>query len=759
MDKHGEDIEKQVYAEALRKASHEYEELLREFSILRLLNDSIQVGLGFTEICQKLVQFITEMLNVENASVMVLNEDTMELELLVGKGVLEETGTVYHNHCWPGKTFKIGEGIAGKAFLERKSILINDTLRDPRFRGNEMQKVVVRSILSIPLIHEDRVHGVLNISNSLPNAFTQKKEHALSVIASTASVALSYALTVEQLKQVNTELNVRNRELGAVVSLSEFLHANLELDIILEESLQAILQAFDVAGAAISLFEEGGTTSSVHSVKSHPPQDFSKAFAAFHSCFGSEMLRTRKEILRSLPADEFFEEKHPEKITFVGMPLFSGGQCIGFLIIIPTEGRAAFEAERRLLISFCSQIGMAIHNCQLIRRLRENIAELQEARRKLVQSEKLALLGEMVSSVAHEINNPLAAIQGYSDLLLMEKALAPEQKKMLERITLCVDRTRKIVQGLLSFSRKTELQTQPAKIHELIERALQHREHDFNFSNIQVVTHLEAGEPVVRADPNKIEQVFLNLINNAFDSMAESGGTLSIATRLAGTTAVEISFADTGPGVRKRDRRKIFEPFFTTKEVGKGTGLGLSISYGIIQEHGGTLQLDEEYTDGAKFVVTLPLTFEQMKEREDTQQEKISSNGQRGRILVVDDEEVVLEFMKKALQTEGFSVECVSEGRHALSLAKTGLYDLVISDIKMPGPVDGRRLFFLCQEEHPHLAERFIFITGDIAQRETAGFLEESGRPFLLKPFPVKTLLDIANETLGKSRMKKSGDE
>jgi len=752
MKNHPENTEKQIYAEALRKASHDYEELIREFSILRLLNDSIQIGLGFTEICQKLVQFITEMMNVENASVMVLDEDKGELKLLVAKGLLDDSGTLYADSRWSGKTFKVGEGIAGKAVAERKSILINDTLRDPRFVRDGTQKVSIRSILSIPLIHEYRVHGVLNISNSEPGAFTHRKEHALSIIASTASVAMSYALAVEQLKRVNSELHGRNKELGAVVALSELLHANLELDEVLDESLQRILEAIDVSGAAIFIVE-GDATVALKSSTARSLKDLSSVFAILNRSFGSEIMASAGIFHRSGASGELIGNgcPLPDEINIAGIPLFSGEQCMGILMTVDCRSGPMAKEEEKLLISFGNQIGMAIHNCRLISHLRENILELRETRRKLIQSDKLALLGEMLSSVAHEVNNPLAAIQGYSDLLRSDQSVTAKQKKMLDKIVLCVDRTRKIVQGLLSFARKTELQKAPAKVHELIERAIEHREHDFRLRSFTITREFVRGEPIALVDMNQIEQVFLNLINNAYDSMTgRESGDLTITTRLVNDgAAIEIAFADTGPGVPEGNVQKIFEPFFTTKEIGKGTGLGLSISYGIIQEHGGMLFLDERYQRGARFVVCLPVTDEQSYSDGGEQQlDGSEAAAQKGRVLIVDDEEVVLDFLETALRAEGFAVECASTGDEAFERLKEKSFDLIISDIKMPGRLDGRRLFHIFTKEKPEMANHFVFISGDIMESETSRFLEESGRPFLLKPFSMKDLRQVISKTL-----------
>jgi len=750
--------ESRVYAEALRQASRDYEELVDEFSILRLLNDSLQVGLGYNEICRKLIQFLTETMNVENASVMVFDPEKDEIRLLAGKSFYEDKGSICSDGSWSGKTFKLGEGIAGQVAKERKSIRVNDTLTDSRFVSAEGQKVSVRSILSLPLAHGGHLHGVLNLSSSEPEVFTSKKEHALNIIASTASVALSQALSEENLKQSNMELTVRNRELGAVIALSESLHSNLELDPVLAESLENISDGFDIEAAAIFLEdkEAGAMRLRSYTARSKEPgvkrllQDVSARLS--EEIIGSKNNRPFVSPVEIAdPSQDSEDASRNGRRTCIGVPLLSGEDCFGTLLILCASETAFEEAEINLLSSFCRQISAAIHNSILVSRLKENISELKETREKLIQSDKLALLGEMVSGVAHEINNPLAAIMGYSELLLDDGSISDNGITMLERTITCVVRCRKIVQGLLSFARKTELEKKPARINDIIDRVLAHRDYDLTVSNIEVVKDYAIEDPIAIVDPNQVEQVFLNLLNNAFDSMAgrDVPGILEIRTCLIEDNMVQIEFIDNGRGISEKDKTKLFEPFFTTKEVGKGTGLGLSVSYGIIKEHEGDLYIDDAHYCGAKFVLTLPLaSTQQAAEEPFSPGASFVRTRVSGRALIVDDEDVVADVMEAALSAKGFSVDCAADGEQAYRMMKVNEYDLIVSDIRMPGAMDGRRLFFEVRKTNPELAERFVFISGDVMEKKTAEFLKESGRSYLLKPFSLNDLHQVIQKTL-----------
>ncbi len=748
MTESGENLEKRIYVDALRKAARDYEELVGELSILRRLNDSFKVGLSFLDICRNLLEFVTEALNVENASIMEYDEGKQELRLLVARNFYEGEGAVFEEVGRSRRVFKLGEGIAGQAARDRKSVLIDDARDDPRFVNDRDQKVSIRSMLSLPLVHGDRLHGVLNLSNSEPHAFHKRKEHALNLIASTAALALSHAVAVDKMRRLNESLTNRNKELDIVIALSESLHANLDPDIVLNESLNNVLRGFDIDAVGIFLDEQ---PSGAMELKAHRTRQIgipvAPTLTLLNERFGKEIMAKRGPMVYTgLNARK--GDSHMPAVC-VGVPLFSGDDCFGILMACRSSRPSFEEGEITLLRSICNQISLAIHNSILISRLKENIHELQETRHKLIQADKLALLGEMLSSVAHEINNPLAAIMGYSELLLDHEPLTERTRELLRKVVLCVDRSRKIVQGLLSFARKTELKKSEVNVHEVVDRALEYREHDFTLNGIEVIKEYMNEAPLAILDCNQMEQVFLNLINNAFDSMVGRAepGVLRIVTRLIDQSTLQVEFTDNGGGIAPKNRARVFEPFFTTKEVGKGTGLGLSVSYGIVKEHEGNLYLDESCEHGARFVVTLPLSKNfALKEESKCDGEPVCANA--ARVLVVDDEEVVADVISTVLASDGFAVECASDGESAYRMLGSTSYDLVITDIKMPGAMDGKRLFRALRKENPEMAERFIFVTGDIIERETESFLKESGRAFLLKPFSIRDLRELVQKAL-----------
>jgi two-component system NtrC family sensor kinase len=235
-----------------------------------------------------------------------------------------------------------------------------------------------------------------------------------------------------------------------------------------------------------------------------------------------------------------------------------------------------------------------------------DITDSAALRDKLVHAERMAAIGQLVSGVAHEVNNPLTAILGFADLL-MENADLPESARKDIRVILQeAQRTKQIVQNLLSFARQMPPQRNAVQLNSILRRTIQLRSYDFHSHGIEIIEHLDENLPEVIGDAHQLQQVFLNILNNAYDAVHEVGraARIEIMSTKAGDV-VEVSFSDNGNGITHPD--KIFDPFFTTKEVGKGTGLGLSICYGIVKEHGGEILCHNNLgVQGATFIVRLP---------------------------------------------------------------------------------------------------------------------------------------------------------
>jgi two-component system NtrC family sensor kinase len=380
--------------------------------------------------------------------------------------------------------------------------------------------------------------------------------------------------------------------------------------------------------------------------------------------------------------------------------------------------------------------------------------ETRDIYHQLLQAEKMAALGQTVSGVAHELNNPLATILTWSERLSQKTTLEPAVRRGLEIILSESERAARIVRNLLTFARKRQTTRAMVDINQVVRETLALRAYEQRVTNIIVIDALAAGLPNVFADSHQIQQVLLNLIINAEQAMLSANGRGVLVVRTwhdAERECVILEINDDGPGIAEDVQAKIFDPFFTTKEVGKGTGLGLTVAYAIVNEHGGRIRLESRAGTGASFFVELPVSgarlppTPQPRPRQATPQVQTNAS-----ILVVDDEAALAAAVCAALQDAGFVVEQASDGEQALIRVQSRHFDLVVCDLKMPR-VDGRTFYGMLVAAKPSMAEKVIFVTGDVAGTDAEKFLEESGCRWLAKPFRLADLVRAARETLAAS--------
>lgn len=361
-----------------------------------------------------------------------------------------------------------------------------------------------------------------------------------------------------------------------------------------------------------------------------------------------------------------------------------------------------------------------------------------------LQTEKLAGLGQLVSGIAHELNNPLTSITGYAQLLISRPLPAP-QSADAQRIFQEAERASHIVKNLLLFARERRPEKRAVDLNEVIDRTLALRNYELRVENIAVEANLDRDLPLVLADPVQIQQVLLNLIINAEQSIEQSGkeGIIRIRDFRAGNR-VQLEISDSGSGIPQENIGRIFDPFFTTKPAGVGTGLGLSLAQQILREHGGQICVESAVGQGAKFTIELAVSGQQKIERlfparEPARVRILPRGRQPRRVLVIEDEPTVANLIEDVLAEEGYTAETHLDGREGLERALQEDYDLVICDLKMPH-VDGRMIYHELVSHHSPLQNRLVFVTGDVLASRTMEFLESTGLPYLAKPFQVDDL-------------------
>ena len=391
---------------------------------------------------------------------------------------------------------------------------------------------------------------------------------------------------------------------------------------------------------------------------------------------------------------------------------------------------------------------------QMTENLQSSRSQLETAQTQLLQSEKLSAVGEFVAGVAHELNNPLTSVVGFSEMLKAEN-VNPKCQHYSDMIFKSAQRCQRIVQLLLSFAHPQKPERKPVSVNTLVEAVLEIVAYPLRTSNIEVVTRLDPDLPLVMADGNQIQQVLLNILNNARQAIEtdEPGGRISIITGTDGAK-VRMVIQDNGPGIPKEILPRIFNPFFTTKGVGKGTGLGLSLCYGIIKEHGGNIVPTSRHGEGTTFTIELPAVEAPGAPADGStsaEPEKIDVlEGAGRRVLIIDDEEPILNLVREKLGHHGYEVKVVTHGEAGLSELRQNRFDVTFCDWKMPG-LNGRQVYERLRTTDPDLCRRLVFITGDVINEPMRQFLETENLPCLTKPFALPELRAAIDRVLKAS--------
>jgi two-component system NtrC family sensor kinase len=430
------------------------------------------------------------------------------------------------------------------------------------------------------------------------------------------------------------------------------------------------------------------------------------------------------------------------------LPLKVGGKAMGTWHIgyaSPFEDRSV---EISLLEAVASEIAVAVCNASLYKKMERSYEELKEAQSRLIQAEKLSVVEEVLSGVAHEINNPLTSIIGFSEILLGLR-LPENVRAYAERIFNQGRRSAEIVRSLLAFSRKAPPVYAEIDVNSLLRMILDLKQYQLKMDGVEVTLEFDADLPNTLADANQIQQIIFNILNNAHHALLASEEARRILIRSERfDKSIRVTIRDNGPGIPREIQARIFEPFFTTKPLGKGTGLGLSVSRGIVEQHGGSIGFESEAGSGTRFWFEIPVRSA-FEGRAAAGREGSTKRYAGKRALVVEDEEAVLEVCKIALEQIGIAVETVNNGEAALECLTRNDYDLLVSDLRMPGS-GGVKLFDEVSRLYPGILTRYLLITGDLINQETAEFLSRCGTAVLEKPFDPGGLQSLAGSILDR---------
>jgi signal transduction histidine kinase/CheY-like chemotaxis protein len=513
--------------------------------------------------------------------------------------------------------------------LEKEPDLIITDLRTPRMSGLEILEALQAEGRNIPVI-------LMTLYGSEETAVQAFRLGAKDYIIKPFKVeemleAIDRALAEKRfvnkgMRDIDQQLERRVKELNILYGVGKSVTSLLDLEKVLNRIVEAAVFVSGAEEGSLMLVDKDTGELYLRAAR-NLGETFARGFRlkVEHSIAG-QVVKTGKPILQSTQDEETLKVKTGYLVkSLVNVPLKAKEEVIGVLAVNNKISSKPFtDNDVHLLSALADYATIAIVNAQLYEetkrwseelehKVEERTQELRAAQEQLLQSEKLASIGQLASGVAHEINNPMGVILGFAQGILKtlpEDDLLRKPLTTMEKESL---RCKRIVQNLLDFARHSEPTLHLININKLVDASCELVKHQIALQDVKLVKGYDPALPPTMADPNQLQQVFINIMLNAYQAMPD-GGTLHITTRTVGPK-LQVIFADTGTGIPSEKVQNIFDPFFTTKEVGEGTGLGLSVSYGIVKAHGGDIEVESQEGKGTTFIIKLP--FDKSKEEDE----------------------------------------------------------------------------------------------------------------------------------------------
>ncbi|MGB6884136.1 MAG: PAS domain S-box protein [Candidatus Acidiferrum sp.] len=563
-----------------------------------------------------------------------------------------------------------------------------------------------------------------------------------------------FLLDISERKRAEQEIRRRNRELLVLNSIGQTLMESMDLGDSLHRALRQMAELFSLDACALYLLDEQGTKIRRVAAVGHR-SEYARNFPPVN--VKPELLSHIKAVhatflsVQGLPLPAIFREaqRKEELLSAYIVVLWSKDRVIGGLTVGSRTPKEFSPADINLLIAVGSQLSSAIERTTLYEEARQAYENLRRTQEQLLHSEKMAAVGQLISGVAHELNNPLTAILGYSQLLTSSGQMGPQGIEYSDKLYKQAQRTHRIVQNLLSFARQHKPERVPVQLNLILEETLALRDYDLRMNHIRVHLELAPDLALTSADPHQLQQVFLNMVNNAVDAMLEHSneGDLWVRTGANGDKLF-IEFTDSGPGVK--DASRVFDPFYTTKPVGKGTGLGLSICYGIVTEHGGSIRVRNVPPRGASFTIEVPYQPSRTaKPAESAEPAHPLERVREGKILLIDQDESVLEAVRAILHEREHEVETAKSAADAMALLEKKEFDLVVADLDLSGTAGRNILHDWILARRPGLASRCVWMRAVTHSGRLPDETSHNGNCVLQKPFKAAELLAAVDGVLG----------
>lgn len=575
------------------------DEMRRRAQNLNLIHEVVQKVIGLTDpsrIAQVAAAMMAEQFDYDFVEIFLLSDTENELILSGLAGELPIHSDIRTN-------YPTDIEVIGKVLTEGKSQIVEDlsTLQMPHpVTGNKSgaEICVLLQVGESPI-------GVVDALRRKPHSFGEIDKLALEALAGVLSSVLTNAHRYQEL-----QMSVRQLEAARETGLE--IAGDLDLDILLRRVVRRAREMIGVRGAELALVDEQAEIVRIV-VSDNPWRDFTGTEIPFMSGVEGKVAVLGEPLVvgdYNNWSGRMYPERHMPYRTVAGIPLKLTGKVIGVLLV--SDDRPDHEiksSDLQLLEFFAAQAAVFIRNARLYQEIQDRMEAQRQAEMQLIRSARLAAVGEMAAGVAHELNNPLTTVAGFIELVLDELPDDAPHRQDLELVLRESRRARGVVRRLLDFSRPSDTVRVRTDINEVVSEVLTLVQHLVRTNGVELRVQLLDDLPWISVDPNQIKQVLLNLVHNALQAMPR-GGILSVGTAHVFKDDAEwmtVVVEDNGAGIKPEYLERIFEPFFTTRQVGSGTGLGLSVSFGIINEHGGFIEVDSIPDEGSQFMVWLPV--------------------------------------------------------------------------------------------------------------------------------------------------------
>jgi two-component system NtrC family sensor kinase len=572
-----------------------------------------------------------------------------------------------------------------------------------------------------------------------------------------------FVLDMTEKRRAEGEMQRRNRELNALNAMAVVAAQSFDLDEILNLTLRQVVTLFGAESGTVYLSDADNPIYRRRAAWGPRSRDKARpAEITFADGFGDLVMRSRAEVVTAeylphLPPNVAEFLKSDSERSWIWVLFWAKDSPVGIMGLCSHVGYQYSSNDENLLVAISRQLATTIEKVRLYEETCRAYEDLRKTQEQLLQSEKMSAVGQLIAGVAHELNNPLTAILGYAQLLETE-GLNARAQDFVGKLFKQAQRTHRVVQNLLSFARQRKPQRDEVDIRKVLEETLALRDYDLKTNDIKVERDVPSEPAMVIADPHQIEQVFLNIINNAVDAILETERTGSLKIRIYTQSGqVYTQFADDGAGIK--DPKRIFDPFYTTKNVGKGTGLGLSICYGIVKEHGGDITANNGPEGGAVIEVKLPAAVSDGAQTEAPKPAMRQHEGAvHGRVLLVEDEEAVLEFERDVLSGAGATVVTAKNAEDVKTRLLSEQFDAIIMSGKMANQWGAKESYEWLKQNCSSMEKHILYtFSNGMEPGDGRSYLQENNVPYLVKPFEVAELIAQARKLLFKAQAAGAG--